>query len=1189
MHQATAFYSDGLDAIAEFLACSRPAADGMAAVYQEQGQWHSAMHQLARWSPEHGTVSGDEAALCISVSETTWNRLYAAALSIGRAAAPDAIGMAARGVGGMLAELSAVPLLADALEPCAMHPLPRSDDVDAARQEGPWLQLAWPPLEKLLLRDRLLEPDARRSRLTVRTMPQSCAQLDAETLVDGFILDAPGQPPQLVCAPAWHRRISEELGRHFNASALLLFRLMFHSASQGWGWDADSAQCRGLAELMAQAEEVGLTEFHGLSETCMLLGSAVDKAAGGDVPEGEPLAAALLAYAVNRVAALWPPAFLHPRHPSARLMAGWMAQVDDMAQVAPDALLGPGVRIGRGSVIESGAIIHGGADVGAGVVIPEGVVVAVGARVARLALEEVALPPGTLLCGSARLQRGARLGRQVTLGADVEIGTGVHLPDGIVVAEQARVRRLYLGRGVALPLGTRIEGSLSLGSRSSIGAGVCFGAGVEVGAEAEIGDGLYLPRGVVVAAGARVDCCDIASSASMPPGTVLHGDLTLRRNAVVGIAVVFGGGADVGPDVVVPAGVTVMEGARIERLHLNGCRLPQQTMIGGSLTLGRRCEVGRNVVFEGDNRIGPGVQLPAGLHVAEAARIDHLRLNAPLPAGTVVRGNLVLGPNAKVGRGVALGADVTLRASIPDGFSVGAGAIVRQCDVAGARLGRGTRIDGDLYLASGVELGDGTLFEHGVHIEAACRIPDGLVFRAGARVRCFELAPGVTLPAGTRIGGSLRLRQGVHVGPGVEFGDDVEVGPGVWIPAGARIADQARITQFDIAPDVRLPACLHLHGNAVIGAGACIGEHAMLGRDVVIGPGVRLPAGVILCDGACLTDLRLGEGVVLPQGSRVGGNLVVRRGAMLGSDIEFGHGVEIGPYVCLPDSLQVAPGANVREVHISGDVQLPPGTRIYGDLRISRGVTVGRQVAFGPDARLGPGVVIPDGAIIGSGARIDRLQVAGNAALGREIVFTGNAVIRSSALIGDGVLLGKDVVIGPRVRLPDGVAVADGARVRRFCVGPRVSLPAMFIVGGDLCLGQGAVVGYGARLGAGVRVAPGAVIYDHAELPAGTQVATVTSVQHGVPVAPPPDASLPVWQAYMAQLSLNTRHEAPLLDAQAPDLSMAPAQLIPSRQADAELAQASQPRPASAPIAIPAAGPAYPAHAPGFRPLSPFG
>ena len=1189
MHQATTFYSDGLDVIAEFLACSRPTADGIVALYQDQRQYEQAMRQLVRWNRGHGLVKGDGAALRIGVSAGTWNALYAAALSLGRAAAPDAIGMAARGTGGMLAELSALPLLADALQPCASHPHLRSADPGAGHGGEPWLQLAWQPLQKLLLRDRLLEQEATRQRLTVEAMPQGCAGLDANTLEHGFLLQAPGQPAQLICPPHWQARIAEELGSHFKASVLLLFRLVFHDTGQGWGWDAESAQCRGLAVLMAQAEESGLTEFDGLGETCLLLAGAIDSTANGQAQTGGLSAAVLLDHAVAKLAAMWPQEMLQPRHPSARLMAGWMAQVDDRAQVAPDALLGPGVRIGRGSIVESGAIIQGGAEVGAGVLIPEGVVVAAGARVTGLALSGALLPRGTVLRGSACLQRGVRLGLQVSLGADVEIGAGVHLPDGIVVADLARVMRLDLGRGVALAPGTRIEGSLCVGMRSRIGSGVSLGADVDIGAEAEIGSGLHLPRGIRVAAGARIGRCNIARNASIPPGTVLHGDLTLRRNCVVGIGVVFGHSADVGPDVIVPAGVTVMANTRIERLQLNGCQLPHQTLIGGNLKLGRRCRVGRGVVFEGDNRIGPMVQLPAGVHVARGACINYLKLQAPLPAGTVLHGDLTVGSTARVGRRVMLGADVTLRAALPDGLLVAPGAVVRRCEVAGAVLGHGTCIEGDLYLARGVELGEGIRFGHGVSIDTACRIPDGLVFRAGAQVGFFELAPDVMLPAGTVIGGGLRLAQGVLVGAGVEFGDDVDIGPGVCIPDGARIADQARITHLDIDARAHLPACLHLHGNAVIGAAAVVGDNATLGRDVAIGPGVALPAGAILCDGARLGELRLGDGVTLPPGTRIGGNLVVRRGAVLGGNIEFGADVDIGPHVCLPEGLVVAHGTSLRVLSIAGDVRVPHGTQIQGDLWISAGAKLGKRVVLGAGIRLGPGVAIPDDAIVGGGARIDRLRIAGDVTLGRKVAFAGNAVIEAYACIADGVLLGKDVVIGPRVRLPHGVAVADGARVHRFCIAPRVCLPALFFVEGNLSLGQRAVVGHGARLGADVHAEAGAVIEDYAEVPAGTWVTAPILTAGSVPVAPPPDASLPVWQAYMAQLSLNRQQETALPATLAPEAWLDQAPLSAAQPVGAEPAPQALPHPASAPIPIPRAQTGYASPAPGFRPLSPFG
>lgn len=1182
MHQATAFYSDGLDLLAEFLASSRPSADGAAAVYADQAHWTQAMRQLGRWSRGHGELRGDRQALRIEVGAGAWNHLYAAALSAGRATAPDALGMAARGAGGMLAELSAVPLLAQALQPSSFHAAPRGDVPEAAQRNEPWLCLDWQPLRKLLLRDRLLAHEAERPRLSVETLAPDWTLTDPGALADGFLLHAPGQPPQLLCPASWQRRISAELGRHFHVSALLLLRLMFHSPGQGWGWDAESAQCRGLAELMRQAEQAGLTDFHGLGENCALLAAAIDMAAAGSAMEGELSAVSLLAQAVNRLAALWPPQMLHPRHPSAPLMAGWMAQVDDSAEVAPDALLGPGARIGAECVIESAAIVHGGAEIGPGVVIPEGVVVAPGARVARLMLEDVALPAGTVLRGSALLQRGAQVGRDVTLGADVDISVGVRLPDGIEVADRARVRILYLGRGALLPPGTKIEGSLTLGARARVGEGVRIGAGVEIGANAAIGDGLHLPRGVIVADGARLGICDIAASARVPMGTVLHGDVQLRQDTVIGLGVTLGFGVDIGPGVIVPAGVTVLAGARIDRLRLNGCHLPRQTAIGGNLILGQQCQVGRHVTFAGDNRIAAGVVLPARLHIARGARIDRLRLGTPLPPSTVVCGSLDVGANVTLGRGITLGASVILRASLPDGISVGPGATVRRCETHGALLGWDVHIDGDLYLADGVEVGNGVRFGHGVRIETPCRIPDGVTFRARARVRRLELAPDVTLPAGTRIGGDLCLGRGVRVGTGVEFGADVEIGPGVAIPDGARIVDQACISRLDIAPGVRLPDCFHLSGDAVVESGACIGDNATLGRDVEIGAGARLPPGVILCDGARLTELRLGDQVTLPAGTRIGGNLIARHGATVGIDVELGAGVDIGAYVSLPEAVQVCPGARVRVLSIAPEVLLPRATRIEGDVWIVRGARIGQSVTLGAGAWLGAKAEIPDGAIVATGAHIDRLRVASSVTLGGGVVFTGNATIMSGACVGRGVRLGKGVAIGPRVRLPDGVTVADGARVRRLCVGPGVNLPPAFMISGDLCIGQAAVVGLGAQFGASVWIAPGAVIDDHARVAAGTRVGA-PPLSAG---APPADASLPVWQAYLTRVSLYRQQDPASQDRQLAQANAS--QHAAPGPADVQ-ASAPSPQAPSAPIPIPGTV-AFPvAPNSGLQPFSPLG
>lgn len=178
--------------------------------------------------------------------------------------------------------------------------------------------------------------------------------------------------------------------------------------------------------------------------------------------------------------------------------------------------------------------------------------------------------------------------------------------------------------------------------------------------------------------------------------------------------------------------------------------------------------------------------------------------------------------------------------------------------------------------------------------------------------------------------------------------------------------------------------------------------------------------------------------------------------------------------------------------------------------------------------------------------------------------------------------LGRGVAIGPRVRLPDGVTVADGARVRRLCVGPSVNLPPAFMISGDLCIGQAAVVGHGAQFGASVWIAPGAVIEDHARVAAGTRVGA-PPLSAG---APPADASLAVWQAYLTRASLYRQQGPALQDTQVAQENAG--QHAAPGPADVQ-ASGPPPRTASAPIPLPETV-AFPvALNSGLQPFSPLG
>lgn len=1167
MAGATALFSDGLDLLAEFLASSQSDGDAISVTYEHAAHWRATAVELGRWSgagPEAADgITLDQAALRITVTPDLWNRLYARALSTGRSVAPDRSGIATRGVGGMLAELSLFPAMAEVLR--STEKAVANDD---AHDDEPWLLLPWSPLKALLLRDRLLVADAMWPRPLLDRPPTGAARFHTHVQRHGVLVQQDGRPVQLFCPPAWGERIRGELCRHFTESVLLLFRLMFFSADQGWGWEADSAQCAGLVALMGDAERSGLADLGDFADSCALLAELIDSNAGR-------ARQVLMAATVHRLALLWPAEYLRAGDPACKLMAGWMTQVHPDANIAPDALLGPGVTVGRDCVIGAGAVLQNGAAIAPGQVVPPGVVIAAGATVARIALSGNVLPPGTLLRGGVRLFRKVLLGKRVTLGADAEIGFGVVIPDGVEVADGARVTILHLGDDVLLPDGTVIEGNLTAGTGVEFGTGVRVGASVMIRPQAIIGDGVCLPPAILVGARACVQRCTLEKGARIAPGAIIHGDLTLGPFAHVGAGVSLGAHAVIGPGVVVPAGVTVRTGARIRRLDLHGCWLPPDTVLGGDLRLGRHCRIGSGIVFEGDNHISREIELPNKVRIAQGAHIRRLRLaGVTIAPGTVLQGDAFVAPGTRIGRGVTLGADVVITAAaLPDGVTVMPHAVVSRCEVTGAALSRGMRIGGDLYLAPDVKLGANVLLHRGVRINCACRIPDGVEIMPSAVIDWFEIAPGVVLKAGTRIAGNLSLKHGVVVGRGVRFGANVVVGRHVRIPDGARLLRGAAVHRVDIAAGVSLPGSFGLHGDATLGAGAGMGEGVVLGADVKIGPGVMLPAGVLVMGGARIDALRIAEDVVLPERTTLGGDLVLRRGVQVGRDVLLGAGADIGPHVVLPDDVIVEPGATVRilaiddsamlgdSIRIAGDltvgadvelaadvrfgagvvleagcsigpgvtipagvivesgcrvncvdvaagVTLPPLTRIGGDLCIAPGARIGRQVCLGHEVRIGPDVVIPDGTIVLDGGTVNRLEVAADVVASAGLMLCGDASIGAGVVIDDNVVLGPGAVVSPGVHLPKGCMVSTNATVRVVRLGADVRLPEEFSIAGDLCLedrvlvGQWVQFGAGVVVGAGAVIGHGAVLDDNVVVCAGAIISDYAHVTPNAEVAP---------------------------------------------------------------------------------------
>jgi UDP-3-O-[3-hydroxymyristoyl] glucosamine N-acyltransferase len=519
-------------------------------------------------------------------------------------------------------------------------------------------------------------------------------------------------------------------------------------------------------------------------------------------------------------------------------------------------------------------------------------------------------------------------------------------------------------------------------------------------------------------------------------------------------------------------------------------------VLGGNLRVGRHCEVGSGVVFEGNNRIASHVIVPGDLRIAREARIQQLRLSgATMAPGTVICGNAFVSAGTRIGRGVTLEADaVVTAAALPDGVTIARRAFVNRCDVTGAVLQRGTRIGGDLYLAPGVQVGWNVRLHKGVKVNCACRIPDGVEFMPAAVVDWFQIAPRVVLPPGTRIAGNLCLKRGVVVGAGVRFGAGAVVEYDITIPNGAQLGQGTVIRQLDIAPDVSLPDQFTLYGDAVLGAGSSLGERVVLGKGVEIGAGVMLPPGVTLVDRARIRVLRIADDVVLPVGTRLGGDLVLRRGVRIGRDVELGATVDIGPHVTLPDGIVVACGATVRVLSIADDVLPDHGVCIEGDLCAGVGALVAPGVRFGAgvvleaDCSIGSGIVLRPGVIVCRHARLNRIDIAADVLLPPQTRIGGDLRIEAGVQVGRQVCFGRNVCIGPGVALPAGVHLADDATVNRLEVAADAVLGTGLTLCGDVVIGARVRIDDDVTLGAGVVV--GAGVY----LPKGVAVASNTTV-----------------------------------------------------------------------------------------------
>jgi UDP-3-O-[3-hydroxymyristoyl] glucosamine N-acyltransferase len=1107
MLTATAYLTDGLDLVVEFLARAQPDKDAVCARYPGLNALQDASAMLRRWAvglPGADAIAGDEARLCLSVPMTIWQGLYARALSTGMPVAPDRIGLATLGAGGMLATLElvlehAAPALAQPMTAWNSHPDLASDryfPTWSGLVNGTLVAMDWQPLRELLLRDAQLCKVAQQMPI-LKQPPQT---LTENLIMHGFVIERPQGRELLLCRPAWRGALLQTLRHRFLEHALLLFRLMFIDWHNGWGLDPDSRLMAGYAELLAHGEEIGFGHFGSFGIACAEMAALQDFHPQSAMRQ--PLGNAMRDL-MHEFIEFWPDDYLGGNQSLAALYAGWMLSIDASAQVAPDAALEPCVKIAAGAVVAAGARVRIGAHIGAGVSIPAGVIAAPGARIKRLELNGVTLPRGTILHGDLVLHPQVSIRHHVKFGAEVKIHAGVEIPEGVSIASRAIIRELRIGRRVRLPYGTLIEGNLELGDDVLVRTGVRFGSDVRVGARAMIGSEVFLPPDITVREGACINHLELDDTVQIEAGVTLCGDARLHANACIGTGAVLCAGVEIGPGVQLPPGVIVEQGARIDALHADRAHLPPGTRLSGNLRLGRRCHIGVGVRFGADVQIQNDVTLPDGIIVADRSHIRLLHLHGSrLPVGTTVAGNLHLGKGVRIGRGVRFGAGVRISSNvrIPGGVSIADGARISTLYAPADALPFGAQLHGDLVLADGVVVGRNVVFHAGVRIECACRIPDGLVFGSGTTVTRFVVAPDVRLPAGTVIEGNLWIAANVVIGTDVYLAANVAIGPGVNIPAGAHLAPDTQVCRIDIDASAVLPQRFGLGGDVVIGAAARIGEDSFLDAGCVIGSGVKIPPCMHVAPGACVNRLRIAADADLAAGTQISGDAAIGMDVSIAPGVVLGADVKIAPHVSVPAGVIVLAGAHLRRLQAPPDA-LPPGTMLAGDLSIGAGATIGTGVYFGA------GVVVGKGARIASG-----------------------------------------------IALPPGTQVLPQARIELLDIAERVGWPAHASVSGDLEVGEAAVIGEGVRFGASVRIGAGAVIGAGAIIEDGVSIAPGQVVPAGAQChamdrdggidVPSFDASLECWANYFGSMQVggpvndpppmpasdeqNVRHSAPL-------------------------------------------------------------
>jgi UDP-2-acetamido-3-amino-2,3-dideoxy-glucuronate N-acetyltransferase len=170
----------------------------------------------------------------------------------------------------------------------------------------------------------------------------------------------------------------------------------------------------------------------------------------------------------------------------------------------------------------------------------------------------------------------------------------------------------------------------------------------------------------------------------------------------------------------------------------------------------------------------------------------------------------------------------------------------------------------------------------------------------------FDLAPGllmgdgVRLGEGARIGGHVVIHAGAEVGEGARIGDHVQIREGATIGAGATIG-----SFVSVDPEV------------VVGARASVQTRCYLARGSTVEEDAFLGPGVTLTNDDTMGRHRPGEalrGALLRRACRIGGGAVLCPGVEVGEEAFVAAGAVVAADVAPRAVVMGVPARQVREV-----------------------------------------------------------------------------------------------------------------------------------------------------------------------------------------------------------------------------------------------------------------------------------